>query len=193
MSLPQTPYVKPYVNPHLISYEKPHELRGLKPYLKPTDYQRLANTVILTEGEKDADTFNSLNLRDENGRNIVGTTSGSATSWRDSFAEDLKGKRVIILSDNDEAGQRYENAVYKSLYEHGITRSCKSGIFTANALRNRKVEGPAVKDVSEFLETRSVEDLLRLLNIDWIEGSRTPKPPLPKPPVEVYDDEKVMI
>ena len=76
---------------------------------------KLAQTVCITEGEKDADRITNLGLRDVNGSEIVATTSGGADSWVDSLAQTVQHKRVIVMPGADEAGQKYAKQVVESL------------------------------------------------------------------------------
>lgn len=74
-----------------------------------------ADTLFVTEGEKDAVTVTNLGLLGK-GSVIVGTTSGGADSWDPALAKDLSSsQRVVILPDDDEAGKRYADAIEASL------------------------------------------------------------------------------
>jgi hypothetical protein len=84
----------------------------------------------------------------------IGTTSGGADSWNPIFAKDLKRKRVIILPDDDEAGERYSEAVQESLNAVGIAYSVVT------------FAGTGAKDVSEYMEELTVEDFVRLIGFD---------------------------
>ncbi len=68
-------------------------------------------TVYIVEGEKDV-----LNLRKVG---LVATTAaGGAENWNITAGharEVLKGRRVVVLPDNDAPGRRYARAVYESL------------------------------------------------------------------------------
>lgn len=56
-------------------------------------------TVYLVEGEKDVHTLEQYGL--------VGTTFiGGANKWRDEYAEELKGAKVVIIADRDDAGRK---------------------------------------------------------------------------------------
>ena len=48
-------------------------------------------------------------------RGLVSTTSGSADSWRDSFAKILTGRVVVILPDNDAPGREHAQTVARAL------------------------------------------------------------------------------
>ena len=65
------------------------------------------DTIILAEGEKDANSvhkvfgYTAVSAED-------GATKGSSSGkWRQEYTEQLTGKTVYILADNDEAGQNF--------------------------------------------------------------------------------------
>lgn len=59
-----------------------------------------ASEVWIVEGEKDADTLSTLG--------IVATSApfGASNPWLPEFTADLKGRKIIIIPDNDEAGRK---------------------------------------------------------------------------------------
>lgn len=67
-----------------------------------------AESVIITEGEKDADNLRSLGF-------VTTCNVGGAKKWMDSYTETLVGKNVWIWPDNDTAGQAHADMVIKSL------------------------------------------------------------------------------
>jgi putative DNA primase/helicase len=79
-----------------------------------------SETVFIVEGEKDADRLASLGL-------VATTNSGGASKgeskWRDEYSEHLRGRHVIILPDNDEAGYAHAEKVAASL--QGIAASVR--------------------------------------------------------------------
>jgi hypothetical protein len=86
--------------------------------------------VVLTEGEKDADAGASVGL--------PAATSGGTGSWREDYAECLRGKRVVIIADADNAGRIHAQKVAASL--HGKAASvCVC-------------EVPGCKDLAEAIE-----------------------------------------
>jgi 5S rRNA maturation endonuclease (ribonuclease M5) len=119
-----------------------------KPLLYNAHLVQFARTVAVVEGEKDADTVASLHLKDEWGHEIVGTTSGSATSWKDGHANALRDKRAIILPDSDEPGQKYADAIAESLIKRNIE------------FRMVSFAPDGVNDVSDYLETHIADDLV---------------------------------
>jgi Protein of unknown function (DUF3631) len=70
-------------------------------------------TVLIVEGEKDAD-----NLR---GLGVTATCNpGGANKWRTEYNESLHGADVVIIGDNDEPGRAHVAHVASSL--HGVAR-----------------------------------------------------------------------
>jgi putative DNA primase/helicase len=102
------------------------------------------------EGEKDADTVTNLQL----GRwpkLVVGVTSGGSGSWKPEFANHLIGKQVILVPDNDEAGERYAHAVEASLIAENIE------------YRRISFRGTGCKDISEYMAEHTVAELVELV------------------------------
>lgn len=64
--------------------------------------------AVVVEGEKDADTLIAHGIP-------ATTNAGGAKKWQDSFSDALAGKDIILLPDNDDAGQAHLAVVGKSL------------------------------------------------------------------------------
>ena len=116
--------------------------------------QEIANTVCITEGEKDADTVTDLHLQGPYGL-IIGMTSGGAESWDTQLAKHLRGKRVILMPDADTAGAKFAESIKASL--------------DAEKIRYRVVtfQDAGAKDVTEFMENHTSEELLSRIGPDW--------------------------
>jgi putative DNA primase/helicase len=95
------------------------------------------------EGEKDVHTLESLNL--------LATTSGGATSWKDSFSRYFKDRNIIIIPDCDQAGQDYKNNVIES------TKAVASSIKVIDLGLN---DGG---DITDYLETNTKEEFLEMI------------------------------
>jgi 5S rRNA maturation endonuclease (ribonuclease M5) len=122
------------------------------------DHLQKAQTVIMVEGEKDADTVTNLQLMNGTATNrVIGVTSGSASSWEPVLAKELKDKRLIILPDDDAAGIAYANEIEQSLKDEGITD-----------YRRVSFAGTGCKDVSDYMQSHNEDDLIRLIGIDWL-------------------------
>jgi CHC2 zinc finger len=129
-----------------------HRLNGVKRTLYNLPEIDCAATIIVTEGEKDADRVNQLRLTDFTGRRVVATTSGGADSWEDKFADLLTGpcyripahlpmvdkRRLVVMPDSDEPGQRYKDRILQSL----DTRTIPYCVVTFDGF----------KDVSDYLD-----------------------------------------
>ena len=108
-------------------------LQGITPVLYRMVEVIRADEVMICEGEKDADSLSELGF-------TATTCPMGAQKWREHYNEHLKGKRVVILPDNDDAGRKHLVQVARSLASAGIEA--------------RVVILPdGVKDVSDFVET----------------------------------------
>jgi 5S rRNA maturation endonuclease (ribonuclease M5) len=67
-----------------------------------------ANTVCVTEGEKDADNLCKLGF-------TATCNSGGAKKWRDEYSDTLRGKDVLLFGDDDKDGREHVALVSKSL------------------------------------------------------------------------------
>ncbi len=72
-------------------------------------------TIYYTEGEKDVETLRKMGL--------AATTAGSSGDWRRIFTKYFSGCNVVLLPDNDEAGEKLTNAMIADLI--GIVNSIK--------------------------------------------------------------------
>jgi 5S rRNA maturation endonuclease (ribonuclease M5) len=99
---------------------------------------KYADTVVITEGEKDATTVTEL-FRDQ----VIGTTSGGAKSWSASFTKMLADKRCIVMTDADSEGRKFEADIVASL----------TGANIAHHVVN--IGDLGCKDVSEYVQKHS--------------------------------------
>lgn len=85
--------------------EKGQYIKGLNNVKMPLYHLhklvKSGNTAVIAEGEKDAETVERLGF--------AATTSpnGAGSKWRSDFNEFFRGKNVVIITDNDEAGEKY--------------------------------------------------------------------------------------
>ncbi len=117
-----------------------------------------ANCICICEGEKDADTLNSIREWPAGTiGSVYATTAGAAGSWKPEFATFMAGKRVLVFEDNDEKGRESGEAIASSCYP------------LAQSVRVVRFEDmPEKSDVTDFLNARGLEALL--------ERIRTSKP-----------------
>jgi putative DNA primase/helicase len=104
-----------------------------------------AEPVFIPEGEKDVDRLRALGL-------VATCNPGGAGKWKPTFAAWLRGRDVIVLPDNDDAGRDHAAGVVRMLAKA--------------AVRLRIVELPNLPhkgDVSDWLAAGGTrEELLRL-------------------------------
>jgi hypothetical protein len=158
---------------------------GVAPLLYNHDWLKIPGVVIICEGEKDCD--NLMELKNEGVLEptmtgmTVAVTSGGATSWSDSLADDLVGKHIVIMPDADTEGHKYRDAIADSPRRRGISyRVVDFAPF-------------GVKDVSEWLAAgHDADELANLINEapiensdeggtqhdDWIMGRREERQPV---------------
>ena len=67
--------------------------------------------AVIVEGEKDVETLKAIGVP-------ATTNSGGAKKWKPEFAEYFRGKKIIILPDNDEVGLEHAEMIARDL--HGI-------------------------------------------------------------------------
>lgn len=104
-------------------------------------------SIIVCEGEKDAETARSLG--------IWATTGGSAEDkWFEEYTVALAGKNVAIVADADAPGQKKGRIIAHAL--------------TGKATSVRLLEMPAAKDLSEWVEKGGTQKQLQAL----INGTR---------------------
>jgi 5S rRNA maturation endonuclease (ribonuclease M5) len=140
-------------------------LKGVGPVLYNAHRISTAGTVIFVEGEKDADSITNLHLGGCGGETI-GVTSGGSGSWHPKLAKQLRYKVVIIMPDNDAAGEGYAEAVRASLDAESIKYKTLS------------FAGTGAKDVTEYLaHGHSAEELVQLINSDWVKMAGSPVHP----------------
>lgn len=84
-------------------------ISGITPI--PYNWRRVHDSdwCIIVEGEKDVETLKKLDIP-------ATTNSGGAKKWRPEFREYLRGKRVIILPDNDEVGAEHGEMIARDLF-----------------------------------------------------------------------------
>lgn len=103
--------------------------------------------VYIVEGEKDVHT-----LRDK--LNYTATTAGSASDWRKEFSRFFRGAFVVIMPDNDKAGETATKKILHDLLEYA---------FQVKIVYTSQQPGG---DVTDYLikDGGTVENLKKLIN-----------------------------
>jgi 5S rRNA maturation endonuclease (ribonuclease M5) len=130
-------------------------------------------TVFIVEGEKDVDKLRSLGL-------TATCNPGGAGKWRDEYSDFLVGREVVILPDNDQAGQNHAQAVAASL--HGKAK--KIQILDLPKLNPKG-------DVSDWLDGGGDEDQLCQMSLAAPEWTPTPQGQQPNPPAQPATKRKI--
>ncbi len=122
-----------------------------------------AETVFIVEGEKDCESLKKFEL-------VATTCINGAGKWKDSYNAQFKGKKVIILPDNDEPGKEHALMVAQSV--KGIAESVK-----IVELPNLPDKG----DVSDWIAQGGTKDSLLFIaevTDEWKPNSTTFSVPL---------------
>lgn len=114
--------------------------------------------VIITEGEKDAETLVRLGF-------VATCNPFGAGKWEDRYSESLRGRDVILLGDNDDKGRQHVERVSRALL--GIARRVRIA---------RVPEG--YKDVTEWVEAGATRrDIARAIReAEEIAAAALPEP-----------------
>jgi putative DNA primase/helicase len=102
-------------------------------------------TLYVCEGEKDVEAVRALGL-------VATTNAGGAGKWRREYNEPLRGRRVVVLPDNDDPGRAHAQHVAASLKD------------IAAEVRVLDLPGlPAKGDVSDWIASGGTAEKLREL------------------------------
>jgi hypothetical protein len=87
-----------------------YDLKGVERvlYHLPELLDRVSEIVFIVEGEKDADRLRRDGF-------LATTNAGGAGKWRAEYSEALRGRRTVILPDNDGPGRNHADSVATSL------------------------------------------------------------------------------
>ena len=136
-----------------------YNLKGVEPVLYRLPEVVKADQVLFVEGEKDCENLRALGF-------VATTCPMGAGKWRDSYAQYLKGKRVILLPDNDLPGK-----------EH-MTKVAQSINGDAAAIKLLTIEGlPSKGDVSDFIESVGDQKEAAVLLAEMIKQCKPYSPP----------------
>lgn len=144
-------------------------LYRLPELLADLDMQR---TVLLVEGEKDADTARSLGIP-------ATAHAGGAKGWRAEYAEQLAGADVVIVPDNDTQGREWALEAAAALVHAGA----RVRMFAVPLLDEKS-------DLTDWVRAgASVEQIQRAITRakSWSLGHPAPLPPKPSR-FQVYSD-----
>lgn len=96
--------------------------------------------IIIVEGEKDADALWQLKLP------ATCNVGGTGMGWRIDYNETLRGRRVVIIPDNDFAGRRHAWGIAGCLEWSGVCESVRIVSVCLDGCDDNQC-----KDVSDYL------------------------------------------
>lgn len=132
------------------------------PYRLPAMLAAVHDTVIVCDGEKDADALAARGF-------IATTASEGAGKWTDDLSQWFKGKTVYVLADNDPAGEAHAESVARSL--HAV----------ADEVRVVRLPGiPAKGDVSDWLAANPHPQSNSLIDVCRAAPRFSPDAPSPR-------------
>jgi 5S rRNA maturation endonuclease (ribonuclease M5) len=131
-----------YANPKTFRQRQPRKdgkgylktVKGVEQVLYHLPEAIKSREIWIPEGEKDVENLVALGY-------VATCNPGGAGKWQDSYSEALRGKDVIVLPDNDKAGEDHARKVCRSL--HGKAKSIK--VIRLPGL-------PEHGDVSDFIQ-----------------------------------------
>ena len=113
-----------------------------------------SSMIVVVEGEKDADNLHKLGYDAVSGEDGAGPGK-----WRTEYTEQLRGKSVTILQDNDAVGKSYAQEAVAAL--HGVAKSVR--LLDLSLVWPEIPEHGDVSDMIQSLgEDRAAELLVKL-------------------------------
>lgn len=136
-----------------------NNLTGIEPILYRLPEVLKSDTVIVVEGEKDAELTRSLGLPS----NIsVTTNSGGAGKWREAYAKTIGKRHSAVFCDRDEVGRRHSDSVVQSLHRE--------------SRKTRLIEVPGYHDIGDWIAAGAdKKDVLKLIRETpyWVPDNMT--------------------
>lgn len=136
------------------------------------NHKRNTSWIWFVEGEKDVETLKEYG--------IIGCSlmKGSNSNWIKEYNEVFRGCKVIIASDFDEAGQKYEETLFQSLFYGNYVelvdgkeekKSCAIGLKKMNKKFYEINKMPHKSDITDLIEKWKSEgatkiDIVKKLN-----------------------------
>ena len=110
------------------------------------------NIIYIVEGEKDVLTLEGIGIA------AISLPDGAKSKWHESYADELRGKSIYIIPDNDEPGRRY--AANIALHLKGVAANVK-----VLDLRAEWEDIPEHYDVTDVIKSRGQEFFGEMLKV----------------------------
>lgn len=125
-------------------------LNGLKMPLYHLHCLSSAEVIIIVEGEKDVETLERM------GYTATSSPNGAGSNWKADYNKYLTGKSCIVLTDNDEAGEKAGIQTAESLAKNNIPVKL---IRATDIYKDIQKKG----DISDIVATVGIEKAVDLL------------------------------
>ena len=126
-------------------------LDGLKLPLYHLHRLSEAETVIIVEGEKDVETLERM------GYTATSSPNGAGAKWQSDYNQYLTGKECIVLTDNDEAGEKAGIQTAESLLKSNISVK----LIRATEIYTDVQKKGDISDIVEAVGIEKAKDLLQ--------------------------------
>ncbi|MDD4834020.1 MAG: CHC2 zinc finger domain-containing protein [Lutispora sp.] len=116
--------------------------------------KRLSTWIWFVEGEKDVDTLN------EYGFTACSLMTGSGSNWCKKFNNNFRGCNIIIASDFDAEGLKYEKILYEALFYGKYTEERTDGIEENYCTIGLKLMNKKFYEINIMPEKSDITDLI---------------------------------
>ncbi|MBQ3183981.1 MAG: hypothetical protein IJB57_09980 [Clostridia bacterium] len=114
-----------------------------------------SNMIYIVEGEKDVDTMFDL------GYTATTSPKGAGGKWEPEYNDHLSGKDIVIISDNDEAGEKYAKTVKEGL----VSCAASIRVVPSTAIFDKVPHKGDISDILSILgKEKTIENLSRAVD-----------------------------
>ncbi|HET9757788.1 MAG TPA: AAA family ATPase [Candidatus Limnocylindrales bacterium] len=143
--------------------------------------------VVVVEGEKDADRLASLGI-------VATCNAGGAGKWRPEFARYLRGRTVVVIPDNDEAGRQHAADVARSLDGEDVRVLELPGLQPKGDVSTWLDDGHTADELRDLLRAAPVAVPVMPHGAEWVDSIDLPAedPPMALPPMVLDEGPAVL-
>lgn len=138
-----------------------------------------SDTVYIVEGEKDVETLRNIGL-------VATCNFDGAGKWKDCYSDALSGKNIVILPDNDSAGDKHCSKIVASLKgkASNVKRVDLPGLKEHGDVTDYISNGGTLETLLEIVERTPVIDFSKVEDAT----DKAEKPKKVEVPKALYDD-----
>lgn len=142
-------------------------------------FTKTSGTLVIVEGEKDAETVERM------GFSATSSPNGAGAKWRKEYNKYLVDRNVVIIADNDDAGEKYSRETAE--------RICSSAA-AVKLIRSSEIYPGVphkgdISDIAAALGDEKTKQLLVEAVARTAEFSRVPAAPKPSPAAFSYTEQ----